>query len=84
MEQLSKIRIAGKTIFYKKWFDAGVQNIDDVLTSDSKFLEYSCFRKEFCPTVSFLEYYGVRLRPFNALLNSPHQTIKILKSCLQS
>ena len=34
MEQLSKIRIAGKTIFYKKWFDAGVQNIDDVLTID--------------------------------------------------
>ena len=48
--------------FIRNGFNAGVQNIDDVLTIDSKFLEYSCFTKEFCPNVSFLEYYGVRLR----------------------
>ena len=55
----SMIRIAGKTIFYKHWVDAGVRNINDLLTNDSKLMTYSCFRKKFCPTVSFLEYYGV-------------------------
>ena len=34
-------------------------NINDLLTKDSKLITYSCFRKKFCPTVSFLEYYGV-------------------------
>ena len=53
------IRIASKNIFYKHWFDAGVQNINYLLTSDSKLMTYSCFRNKFCPTVSFLEYYGV-------------------------
>ena len=55
----SMIRIAGKTIFYKHWFEAGVHNINDLLTSDSKLMTYSCFRNKWCPNVSFLEYYGV-------------------------
>ena len=55
----SMIRIAGKTIFYKHWVGAGVRNINDLLTNDSKLMTYSCFRKKFYPTVSFFEYYGV-------------------------
>ena len=38
------IRIASKNIFYKHWFDAGVQNINYLLTSDSKLMTYSCFK----------------------------------------
>ena len=52
------IRIAGKTIFYKHWFEAGVHNINDLLTSDS--MTYSCFTNNlWCPNISFLEYYRV-------------------------
>ena len=55
----STIRTAGKTIFYKHWFEADVHNISDLLTSDSKLMTYSCFRNKWCPNVSFLEYFGV-------------------------
>ena len=36
-----------------------MHNINDLLTSDSKLMTYSCFRNKWCPNVSFLEYYGV-------------------------
>ena len=55
------ITIAGKNIFYRHWLDAGVRNINDLFTSDSKLMTCSCFRNKFCPTFSFLEYYGVPL-----------------------
>ena len=34
-----------------------MHNINDLLTSDSKLMTYSCFKKKWCPTVSFIEYY---------------------------
>ena len=57
-----------KTIFYKHWFEAGVHNINDLLTSDSKLMTYSCFRNKWCPNVSFLnitewfQLFGAHLR----------------------
>ena len=42
----SMIKIAGKTIFYKHWLDAGVRNINDLLTSDYKLMTYSNFRNK--------------------------------------
>ena len=55
----SMIRIAGKTIFYKHWANAGVMKINDLMTSDSRIISYSCFKDRFCFPVSFLEFCGV-------------------------
>ena len=70
----SMTKIAGKTIFYKHWLDAGVRNITDLLTRDSKLMTYSCFRNKFCPTVSFLKYYGVT-SAFKCAFKSPKLTL---------
>jgi len=40
----SMIRIAGKTIFYKHWANAGVMKINNLMTSDSRIISYSCFK----------------------------------------
>ena len=48
----SMIRIAGRTIFYRHWANAGVMKINDLKTSDSRIISYSCF----CFPVSFLEF----------------------------
>ena len=53
------IRIAGKTIFYKHWANAGVMKINDLMTNDSRIISYSCFKDKFCFPVSFLEFSGV-------------------------
>ena len=53
------IRIAGKTIFYKHWANAGVMKINDLMTSDSRIISYSCFKDKFGFLVSFLEFRGV-------------------------
>ena len=52
----SMIRIAGKTIFYKHWANAGVMKINDLMTNDSRIISYSCFKDKFCFPVSFLEF----------------------------
>ena len=53
------IKIAGKTIFYKHWANAGVMKINDLMTSDSRIISYSCVKEKFCFPVSFLEFCGV-------------------------
>ena len=53
------IRIAGKTIFYKQWANAGVMKINDLMTSDSRIISYSRFKDKICFSVSFLEFCGV-------------------------
>ena len=53
------IRIAGKTTFYKHWANAGVMKINDLMTSDSRIISYSCFKDKFCFPVSFLKFCGV-------------------------
>ena len=53
------IRIAGKSIFYKQWVDAGLLKINDLMTSDSRFITYSSFKANFGLPVSFLEFCGV-------------------------
>ena len=53
------IRIAGKTIFYKHWANAGVMKINDLMTNDSRIISYSCLKDKFCFSVSFLEFCGV-------------------------
>ena len=55
----SMIRIAGKTILYKHWANARVMKINDLMTSDSRIISYSCFKDKFCFSVSFLEFCGV-------------------------
>jgi len=55
------IRIAGKTIFYKHWANAGVMKITDLMTSDSRIISYSCFKDKFGFPVSFLKFCGVTL-----------------------
>ena len=52
----SMIRIAGKTIFYRHWANAGVMKINDLMASDSRIITYSCFKDKFCFPVSFLEF----------------------------
>ena len=53
------VRITGKTIFYKHWANAGVMNVNNVLTSDSRIISCSCFKDKFCISVSFLKFCGV-------------------------
>ena len=55
------IRIAGKTIFYKHWANAGMMKINDLMASDSRTISYSCFKDKFCFPLSFLEFCGVTL-----------------------
>jgi len=55
----SMIRIASKIIFYKHWANAGVMKMNDLMTSDSRIISYSCFKDKFCFPVSFLEFCGV-------------------------
>lgn len=55
----SMIRIAGKTVFYKNWANAGVQKINDLLTNDLRLITYSCFKDKFCHASSFLEFSGI-------------------------
>lgn len=43
----SMIKIAGKTIFYKHWANAGVMKINDLMTSDSRIISYNCFKEKF-------------------------------------
>jgi len=57
----SMIRIAGKMIFYKHWANAGVMQINDLMTSDSRIISYSCFKDKFCFPLSFLKFCGVTL-----------------------
>ena len=52
----SMIRIAGTTIFYKHWANAGVMKINDLITSDSRIISYSCFKEKFFFPFSFLEF----------------------------
>ena len=53
------IRIAGKTIFYKHWANAGVMKINDVMTTDSRIISCSCFKEKFCFPVLFRKFFGV-------------------------
>ena len=53
------IRIAGKTLLYKHWANAGVIKINDLMTSDSRIISYSSFKDKFCFPVSFLAFCGV-------------------------
>jgi len=52
-------RIAGKTILIKHGVNAGAMKINDLMTSDSRIISYSCFKDKFCFPVSFLEFCGV-------------------------
>ena len=54
----SLIRIAGKSIVYKQCVDAGLLKINDLMTSDLRFITYSSFKDKFCLPVSFLEFCG--------------------------
>ena len=76
----SLIRIAGKSIFYKQWVDAGLLKINDLMTSDSRLITYSSFKDKFCLPVSFLEFCGVTSAIRSAMsslkLSSPDKKIQ--------
>ena len=55
----SLIRIANKVFFYKHWAKAGVQNIKDLVYDDFTVITYGYFRKKYCLSASFLEFYGM-------------------------
>ena len=66
------IRIAGKTIFYKHWANAGVMEINYQMASDSRIISYSCFKDKFCFPISFLEFCGV-----TSATSSPRRSLEL-------
>ena len=55
----SLVRIANSPFFYKHWAEAGVQNIKDLVNDDFTIITYRDFRKKYCSSAFFLEFYGV-------------------------
>ena len=75
------IRIAGKTKFYKHWVNAGMMKINEVVTSDSRKISYSCFKDNFCFPVSFLEFCGVTSAIRSAIRWNGHRQVKNSRRC---
>ncbi|XP_078367898.1 uncharacterized protein LOC144651783 [Oculina patagonica] len=53
------ITIGGKSVFYKKWYDAGVKTLADILDDEGKFLSFAEFTKKYKIKTNFLCYIGL-------------------------
>ena len=84
-----KILVGKKTVFYKKWYDAGIVKISDLLNQNQDFLKLHELAITFNLKVPSTTYYGlVNAIPKNwksilknPTLNVPHDTtVNTLKS----
>lgn len=55
------IKIANKTIFYKRWYDKHICFIKDLINDDGTLMDAQTFCDRYEIRVNFLEYLGVRM-----------------------
>ena len=54
-----KIKIGGKSIFYKKWYEKNIIYINDLLQDNGTFYKINEFKDKFNFEINFLEYNGI-------------------------
>ena len=52
-----EIKIEGKTLFWKTWFEKGIFLVQDLLNEDGKFLSLQEFQDKFDLEINFLQYF---------------------------
>ena len=55
----SDVKIGGKGIFLKEWWDKGIRLINDLLDDNGKLLEREDCEKRFSIKIQFLHYYAL-------------------------
>ena len=53
------VTIAGKSVFYRSWYEAGVKYVKDLLTEDRNFMTLHVFQHTFGITTNFFQYLGL-------------------------
>ena len=53
------VTIAGKSVFYRSWYEAGVKYIKDLLTDDGTLMTLNAFQHAFGIKTHFLQYFGI-------------------------
>ena len=53
------VTIAGKSVFYRLWYEAGVKFIKDLLTEDGNLMTLNAFQHTFGIKTHFLQYLGL-------------------------
>jgi len=74
-----KILVGKKSVFYQKWYGAGITLISDILNQNNDFLKWHEFTLKFNLNVPFTTYYGlVNTIPkyWKANLKNPIQCVK--------
>jgi hypothetical protein len=55
----NKIKIDNKSIFYKEWFEKGVQSINDLINEDGTYLTLDQFQGKYKIVVNFFKYNSI-------------------------
>lgn len=66
------VTIAGKSVFYWSWYEAGVKYIKDLMAEDGKLMTLNVFQHTFGIKTHFLQYLGL----LNAIPTSWKKTLK--------
>ena len=66
------VTIAGKSVFYQSWYEAGVKCIKDLITEDGNSMTLNVFQHNFGIRTHFLQYLG----PLNAIPTSWKKKLK--------
>jgi len=53
------VTIAGKSVFYRSWYEAGVKYIKDLTTEDGNVMTLNVFQHSFVIKTHFLQYLGL-------------------------
>ena len=53
------VKIAGKSVFYRSWYEAAVKYINDLITEDGKLMTLNAFQHTFGIKTHFLQYLGL-------------------------
>ena len=53
------VTIAGKSVFYRSWYEAGVKCIKDLITEDGNLVTLNVFQHNFGIRTHFLQYLGL-------------------------
>ena len=53
------VTIAGKSVFYRSWYEAGVKFIKDLMTEDGNLMTLNVFQQTFGIKTHFLQYLDV-------------------------
>ena len=71
MENNHLVIIGGKSLFYKRWYDACVETLSDIL-KEGKFMSFASFSKKYNVNTNFLHYIGLR----NAFLKQWRKAVR--------